>query len=148
MNYFKLVAGLRLSSSEVLVDLVDFMMLYSFVLWSCQLNLWMPPNFEKKSWIWKKKCELKKIICTNMYKQAEGWIMVSAITALTLTYSFGGQTLSTGDFGKMHIALKSSKLFKKSISIWNFKKSEYNGSDFFWRNLHVIVISHHLNRQT
>ena len=57
--------------------------------------------------------------------------MVSAITALTLTYSFVGQTLSTGDFGKMHIALKSSKLFKKSISIWNFNKSEYNGSDFF-----------------
>ena len=47
--------------------------------------------------------------------------MVSAITALTLTYSFGGQTLSTGDFGEMHIALKSSKLFKKSILIWNCK---------------------------
>ena len=48
--------------------------------------------------------------------------MVSAITALTLTYSFGGQTLSTGDFGEMHIAFKSQKLFKKSISIWNLKK--------------------------
>ena len=55
--------------------------------------------------------------------------MVSAITALTLTYSFVGQTLSTGDFGEMHIALKSPKLFKMSISIWS--------SDFFSRDLHT-----------
>ena len=49
--------------------------------------------------------------------------MVSAITALTLTYSFGGQTLSTGDFGEMHIASKSPKLFKNSIAIWNLNQN-------------------------
>ena len=73
--------------------------------------------------------------------------MVSAITALTLTYSFGGQTLSTGDFGEMHIALKSPKLFKKSISIRNLKNQSTIVVIFFSRDLLVKVISHHLNRQ-
>ena len=73
--------------------------------------------------------------------------MVSAITALTLTYSFGGQTLSTRDFGEMHIVLKSSKLFKKSISIWNLNNQSLIVVIVFSRDLRVTVISHHLNRQ-
>ena len=73
--------------------------------------------------------------------------MVSAITALTLTYSFGGQTLSTGDFGEMHNALKSPKLFKKSISIWNLNNQSLIVVIVFSKDLRVTVISHHLNRQ-
>ena len=67
--------------------------------------------------------------------------MVSAITALTLTYSFGGQTLSTGDFGEMHIALKSPKLFKKSISIWNFKNQSTIVVIFF-QEIYLSKLSH------
>ena len=73
--------------------------------------------------------------------------MVSAITALTLTYSLGGQTLSTRDFGEMHIVLKSSKLFKKSISIWNLNNQSLIVVIVFSKDLRVTVISHHLNRQ-